>query len=271
MGALGATLLAALLLCASGTPATARASAARPPSPEKCYQFAVSALRRHVVVRHRPAACAGLTQAQVNEVVDRAIRTVVGPHPKAIERRLATADSRYLGDLVETVPPPAAASVVTGQPAVSGQLGVRLAALASWLATAIPGAYMLSAWLTRAGRRRVIRKPGVASAAPIGHAGLAISGLLIWITFTVTKTAALAWADVGLTWVIAGLGMATLLGASPEPRVISAGPATTALVGVTETSTAPFPTRAPVIAIAVHGALATLTILLVLLAAVGVG
>jgi hypothetical protein len=271
VGSLGAALLAALLLCACGTSATGRAATDRQPSAEKCYTLAVTDLRSRVIVRHRPAACAGLTQAQVNQIVDRAIRTVVGPHPKAVERRLAADNSRYLGDLVQAVPPPAAAPVVTAQPTPPGQLSVRFAALAAWLATAVPGGYMLSAWLTRAGRRRVIRKPGTPSAVAIGHAGLAITGLAMWIAFTVTDAAALAWADVGLTWVIAGLGMATLLAASPEQRVITSSPQAAALVGVAEASTAPFPTRAPVIVIALHGTLATLTILLVLLATVGVG
>lgn len=271
VGFLGAALLAALLLCACGTSTAGRAATARPPSAVRCYAFAVIDLHRRVVVRHRPAACAGLTQAQVNQIVDRAVRAVVGPHRKAVERRLAAADSRYLGDLVETLPPPPAASAVAAQPTPADQLGLRFAALALWLATAIPGAYMLSAWLTRADRGRVIRKAGGLSAVPIGHAGLAITGLVIWIVFTVTDAAALAWVDVGLTWVIAGLGMATLLAASPEPQAVTASPGAAALVGVTEESTAPFPTRAPVFVIALHGALATLTILLVLLAAVGAG
>lgn len=270
-GSVGAALLAALLLCACGTSTAGRPASARPPSAERCYTVAVTDLSSHVVVRQRPAACAGLTQEQVNEIVDRAIRTVVGPHPKAVERRLEVADSRYLGDLVETVPLPAAASASPAQPTAPGQLSLRYAALAAWLATAIPGAYMLSAWLVRAGRRRIIRKPGVHSAVPIGHAALAITGLVLWIAFTVTDAAALAWADVGLTWVIAGLGMSTLLAASPEPQAVAASPGAAALVGVAGASTAPFPSRAPVIAIALHGALATLTILLVLLAAVGAG
>jgi hypothetical protein len=270
-GALGAALLAALLLCACGTSTAPHGAAARPPSAERCYGFAVSALQRRLIVRRRPAACAGLTQAQVNQIVADAIRKVVGPHSKAVERRLAAADSRYLGDLVETLPPPAAAPAVAAQPPASGQLSLRFAALAAWLAAAIPGAYLLSGWLTRAGRRRVIRKPGVPSAVPIGHAGVAITGLLIWIAFTVTNMDALAWADVGLTWVIAGLGMATLLTASSEQPVISTSSPAAELAGVAEATTAPFPTRAPVIAIALHGTLATLTILLVLLAAVGAG
>jgi hypothetical protein len=271
VGLLGAALLTAMLLCACGTSTAGRAATARPPSAEKCYRFAIADLHSRVVVRHRPVACAGLTQAEVNQIVGRAVRTVVGPHRKAIERRLAAADSRYLGDLVKTLPPPPAASDVAAQPTPAGQLGLRFAALALWLATAIPGAYMLLSWLPRAGRRRVIRKLRGLSAVPIGHAGMAITGLVIWIVFTVTDSAALAWVDVGLTWVIAGLGMATLLAASPEPQAVTASPGTAALVGVTEASTAPFRTRAPVFVIALHGALATLTILVVLLAAVGTG
>jgi hypothetical protein len=268
--AAGSTLVAALLVGACSA-ATAVQASARPPSVDKCYSFAVAVLRQHVVLGRRPSACAGLTQAQVNQIVGRAVRTVVGPHPKAIERRLAAADSRYLGNLVRPVPPPSAASGATRLPAASGQLRVRLAALAAWLATAIPGTYLLTGRLARNGRRRVIRKPGVPSAVPIGHAALAFTGLLIWIAFTVTRAAALAWADVGVTWVIAGLGMATLLAASSEQRVIGTSTQGAALVGVTETSTTPFPTRAPVIAIALHGTLATVTILLVLVSAVGIG
>ena len=267
----GSTLVAALLVSACSAATAVQATAERPPSVDGCYAFAVAALRQHAVIGRRPAACAGVTQAQVNQVVGRAVRTVVGPHPKAVERRLATADSRYLGNLVRSVRPPSAAPAEGALPTASGQLSVRLAALAAWLATAIPGAYLLTGWLARDGRRRLIRKPGVPSAVPIGHAALAITGLLIWIAFTVSHAAALAWADVGVTWVLAGLGMATLLAASPAQRVIGRSPQGAALVGVTETSATPFPTRAPVIAIALHGTLATLTILLVLVSAVGIG
>jgi hypothetical protein len=270
-GAAATVLLATVMLSACATSAPAAGTAAKPASAANCLAFATGALRSRVVVRRRPAACAGLTRAQVNQVVGRAIRTVVGPHPKAIERRLATADSRYLGDLIRPIPPPQAASVATGLPAATGALSLRIAALAAWLATAIPGGYLLAGWLVGDGRRRVIRKPGRQSAVPLAHAGLAVTGLLIWIAFTVTRTAALAWTDVGLTWTIAGLGMATLLAGSPEPAVTSMRQEAAALAGSAESVTAPFPTRAPVITIASHGALATLTIVLVLLAAVGIG
>jgi hypothetical protein len=270
--AAAASLLAGLLLTAcaatAAQPAAAKPAAARATS-QTCYAFAVSALRSHVVVWRRPPACAGLSQAVVNENVARAIRTVVGPHPKSIERKLAAAESRYLAALVKPVRPPPPTSVVAGRSASSNQLASRLAALAAWLAAAAAGGYLLSGWLTSDGRRRVIRKPGVTSAIPFGHAGLAITGLGIWIAFMVTSTSALAWADVGLTWVIAGLGMATLLTSSPDQVDTSTQAA--ALGGGAEMSTAPFQIKAPVLVIALHGIFATATILLVLLAAVGIG
>ncbi len=270
VAAAGTALVATLLL--TGCAATPARSATHPGpgTTESCYAFAVSALRHHVVVRRRPEACAGLSQAQVNQDVGRALRTVIGSNPKAVERRLAAADSRYLGSLVKAVPPPPPVSLAAGPSTPPGQLGVRFGALAAWLAAAVAGAYLLAPWLTRSARRRVFRKPGVSSLVPITHAGLAITGLCVWIAFTVTSVAALAWTAVGLTWVIAGLGMATLLVASPEQPVGTSAEAA-ASGGQAGASTAPFPARAPVIIIALHGALATVTILLVLLAAVGIG
>ncbi len=270
VAAAGTAFVAApLMIGCAAAPAWAATQQA-PGTSASCYNFAVSALRRHVVVRRLPAACAGLSQAQINEDIDRAIRTVIGSHPKALDRRLAAADSRYLGSLVKPVPPPPPASVATSPLTSSGQLGVRLGALAAWLVTAIAGGYLLAPWVTRRGSRRVIRMPGLPSIVPLAHAGCAITGLCIWIAFAATGTAALAWAAVGLTWVIAGLGMATLLAANPDQRIETSTEAAESRV-TAENSTAPFPARAPVIIIALHGVLATLTILLVLLAAVGVG
>jgi manganese efflux pump family protein len=273
----GVALAAALLVtgCAAGAaqPGTvAQPSAtASPASTQGCYVYAVSALRRHIVVRRRPAACAGLGQEQVNQVVARAIRTVVGPHHKAVERRLAAAYSRYLASLVRPVRPPPAAATTTGPAITPGGLPARLAALAAWLAAAAAGAYLLAGWLTRDGRRRrIIRTAGVPPSVPLAHAGLAIAGLGIWIAFTVTTAAFLAWIDVGLTWAIAGLGMATLLAASPEQRVRTGTDGTASGDGA-GTGMNPFPARAPVITIALHGILATVTILLVLLAAIATG
>lgn len=271
----GAALIAALVTaCSAGTPwavppAGLVGAASAPAGSGGCYAFLVSAVRQHVVVRRRPPACAGLPQAQVNQDVARAIRTVVGAEPKAIGRRLAVANSRYLANLVRPVRPPPPVSVAAAAQTSSGDLALRFSALAAWLAAALAGAYLLAGWLTRGQRRRLFRYRGVLGVVPLCHAGLAIAGLLIWIAFTATALRALAWADVGLTWVIAGLGMATLLGGPSEQADVPS--ASTASGEQGETSTASFPGRAPVLVIALHGALATLTILLVLLAAVGVG
>ena len=86
----------------------------------------------------------------------------------------------------------------------------------------------------------------------IGHFGLALTGLCIWIGFLGTGVTALAWVAVGLVILIAGLGMGVLAADLPEPGATRRG-------------------RLPVTVIAVHGTLATATILLVLLAAVGAG
>jgi manganese efflux pump family protein len=283
MAAAGAALAATLLVtaCAAG-PAqlggTARFTDATRPgiteplaSTEPCYAFAVSALRRHIVVRRRPAACAGLAQAQVNQDVARAIRTVVGPHPKAAARRLALADSRYLAGLVRPVKAAAAVPPTAGPTATTASLPGRLAALAAWVVTAAAGAYLLAGWLTGERRRgRRIQIAGVPQPVVLGHAGLAVAGLGIWIAFTVTPRPALGWIDVGLTWVIAGLGMATLVSALPEHR---AGPDVDHLAAnrPAEAAVMAHRNRVPVLTIALHGVLATATILLVLLAVIGVG
>jgi hypothetical protein len=312
MAAAGAAIGAALLVTAGAATAAqtsgaqssaAQSSAAQSTTPpatsQTCYAFAVSALRNHVVVASRPAACAGVSQMLVNEDVSRAIRTVVGPHTKVRGRRLADIASQYLAGLVHPAPPPPSVAVPAGTPSSESQPAIRLAALAAWLAAAGAGGYLLTGWLTRDGRRRVIRKPGISSGLPLAHATLAIAGLGIWIAFMATSTAALAFTDVGLTWGIAGLGMATLLTSGPEQRgstteadelAPKAGMSTAAplqaqvqaqqggsstqtavLAEAQGMSTTPFPSKAPVLVIALHGVLAVTTILLVLLAAVGVG
>jgi hypothetical protein len=68
--------------------------------------------------------------------------------------------------------------------------------------------------------------------------------------FLATQVPALAWVSVGAVILIAGLGMGVLAADLPEPRAQAGG-------------------GLPVTVIAVHGTLATTTILLVLLAAIG--
>lgn len=230
-----ATLGAALLAGCGAQPAPAGQHA----SAQNCYQFALSALHRHVTVTSVPRACAGLTRDQLNEAVSRAIRSAVGAAPKAAERAKAVGASRFLAGLVPSASAPARPS---GLAAVARPLRVPagLAALVAWVLTAAAGAYLL------AGRLRG-RSPGGAP-LPVLHAVAGVTGLAVWAAFLLTGTIALAWLAVGLTFLIAGLGMAALLTGTGAP-----------------------PSGIPVLVIAAHGLLATAAIMLVLLATIAAG
>jgi hypothetical protein len=281
------TPLRALLAAVALGTVLATGCAAHSPSAtaNSCYSFGVQAVQQHVTVTSTPAACAGLSQEQVNESVSRAIRSAVRGLPKAAARRLADADSRYLASLVRPIPAERAASATTAPAARASVVAARLAALAAWVVTAAAGAYLL-AGLLRQPRPWKWRPDPITA----GHAGLALTGLAVWIAYVVTVAPALSWIALGITFVIAGLGMATLLSGLPDPGDLPASqaspdPATVpdAPTGVTEAGlTAPArlaaspqvaqrSSRAPAYVIAAHGALATVTILLVLLAAIGAG
>jgi hypothetical protein len=250
-----AGLLAAMLAagCSAGAPAPYRATAGT------CYAFSVQALQQHVTVTTMPRACAGLSHEQIDLAVTRAVRQVAGPHRKTIARRLAHRELAYLAYLIRAVPvpAPAAPSAVPAQRSPGSAL--RLAALAAWIVTMLAGSWLIAGWIAHGGlRQRGPRVAGVPRAVIIGHFGLALAGLGIWIAFVVTGVPALAWAAVGVILSIAGLGMATLAGGLPE----AGAPAAVAV------AQAPAPVRKPLALIAVHGMLAATAILLVVLAAV---
>jgi len=235
------------------------------PSEQSCYDLAVQALQRHVTLSARPPACAGLSSAQVNLAVARAIREVTGPWPKAIARHLAYQDRAYLAHLVSVIPPPPPAASPAGPQAPaparpSRDLLLDLGALAAWVLTAAAGVYLLAGWLVtwlaRLVRRRRRTRADAATAFTVSHFGLALTGLGVWIGFVATDLPALAWVALGMVVLIAGLGMGVLSAALP-------GPARAGAAGSQA--------RIPVILVAAHGLFATLTILLVLLAAIGAG
>ena len=262
-------LLAAVLAagCAAGPAAPFRATAGT------CYAFAVQAVQRHVTVARLPRACAGLSHDQIDQALARAIRAVAGLGPKAAARRRADQDSRYLTHLFRAVAPPRAVSgPAPPAGAAAGRSagpGLRLAALASWVLTAVAGAYLLAGWLARGRRAGAAGRPPV---IVVGHATAALAGLGIWLAFVASQVPALAWTGAGLIIPAAGLGMATLVSALPGPAA-GAGPASPAppLAARPAGTAAPARARIPVAVIALHGMLATATILLVLLAAIGAG
>jgi hypothetical protein len=95
---------------------------------------------------------------------------------------------------------------------------MRFATLVSWLLTASLGAYMLRTWLARGGlRRERARAGGLPPQLIFGHAGLALFGLLVWVSFIASGARALAWTAVGVLMVTVGLGLSTVTLWTPYP------------------------------------------------------
>ena len=95
---------------------------------------------------------------------------------------------------------------------------MRFATLISWLLTASIGGFMLRTWLARGGlRRERARVGGLPPQLIFGHAGLALSGLLVWSGYVATGTRAVAWIAVGLLMVTISLGLCTVTLWTPYP------------------------------------------------------
>ena len=264
------------------------------PSVESCAEFGVTAIQHHVTVTSLPAACRGLTRAQVNLAVGQALYAMTSNvHGKAQRRARARELSPLLGQLVSTVPaqrgPPLAPAPKGGQ-ASGPALGY--AALISWLITVGLGSWMMARWITRGGFRRArLSKAGLPPSLIFTHFGLAVAGLLVWGAYLATGLTAAAWAGCVLLLPVAGLGMAllslwlperslaatTVLAATvPAAQAVPAG-ATTGTGAVPGANAAagaasPGPPAArhpPALIVAAHGVFAVATILFALLAAVG--
>jgi hypothetical protein len=101
---------------------------------------------------------------------------------------------------------------------VPGEIVMRFATLISWLLTASLGAFMLRTWLARGGLgRERARIGGLPPQLIFGHAGLALSGLLVWSGYVATGTKSVAWTAVGLLMVAIALGLCTVTLWTPYP------------------------------------------------------
>jgi hypothetical protein len=172
-----------------------------------------------------PAACRGLSKAQVNQAVGKAIYLVAGGRHKAAWRRQAYLAGARLAYL--TSPPQRTASsrsrgsAIPGSPAPAGRgsdVALGFASLGAWLLAAGSGSYMLGVWISHGGIRRLLTGgPRLHPVVIVGHVTLAAAGLMVWIVYLTTDEAALAWTAVGLLLPVAGLGMALVtLGSSGE-------------------------------------------------------
>jgi cadmium resistance protein CadD (predicted permease) len=137
-----------------------------------------------------------------------------------------------------------------------------IAALIAWLVTALGGLYMLGIWLSHGGARD--RSSHLPVPVVLGHFALAAIGLVVWIIHVITDNETLAWTAFGLLMPIALLGFVMLARWIPVHRDRTAAPA------VADRS-APAERHFPVAVVTGHGLAAVVTLVLVLLTALGMG
>ncbi|HEY7145519.1 MAG TPA: hypothetical protein VH637_14845 [Streptosporangiaceae bacterium] len=144
-----------------------------------------------------------------------------------------------------------------------------IAALIAWIITAGGGFVLLATWFTRGGAR-----PGSSSrfspAMIFGHFGIAAVGLVVWIIYVAASSKALAWIAFVLLVPVALLGFTMFFRWLPGFRARSAAPAGGPGTAST-TDLQPAEQHFPVVVVGAHGLLAVTTVVLVLLAAIGVG
>ncbi|MEV7690323.1 hypothetical protein [Streptomyces bungoensis] len=147
-----------------------------------------------------------------------------------------------------------------------------IAALITWVVTALGGFYMLGTWIRRGGIRQ--QQTGT-SRLPVpvvfGHFALAAIGLVVWSVYVVADKTALAWTAFGLLLPVALLGFVMLARWIPVHRERATAGAPPAVSAPGAEGTVPAERHFPVPVVVVHGLLAVATLLLVLLTAPGVG
>jgi hypothetical protein len=114
-----------------------------------------------------------------------------------------------------------------------------------------------------AGGNPLIRPPLI-----LGHFGLAATGLVLWIIYVASDSGALAWIAFVLLLLVAALGF-TMFAIWLRQR--NAGAPAAGTTGTTAASSGAAEQRFPVPIVGAHGLLAATTLVLVFLAAVGVG
>jgi hypothetical protein len=105
------------------------------------------------------------------------------------------------------------AGATTAEPA----RGLAVAALSTWIVDAVSGGYMLATWVSRGGLRRQRTSDRLAPGVVFSHFALASTGLLVWISFLVTRWIVLAWVAVGALMLVIGLGISTVTLWTPFP------------------------------------------------------
>ena len=220
---------AGLVLAVFGVTGCSSQPDARQPSVEACTQFAIAAIRNHVTVTTLPAACRGLTPAQIDSAASTALSTAdAGVRNKALKRQRIVAASHFIEPMFVAVPAQRSEPQASS-PAAGGinRTALSLAALCAWLVTVALGLAMMARWVLRSRARHApgsrFRRPPVLNFA---HLGLAGAGLLIWIAYLATGLTGLAWTATALLTVVIGLGMTLVFflpSQSRHPSVVVTG------------------------------------------------
>jgi len=93
-----------------------------------------------------------------------------------------------------------------------------IAALTAWLLTVSIGAYMLRTWIARGGlRRQRATGVGVPPQVVFGHAGVALTGLAVWVSYLASGWNPLAWFGVVLVGTAISLGICMVTLWTPYP------------------------------------------------------
>ena len=141
---------------------------------------------------------------------------------------------------------------------------MKWAALITWLLTAGGGFVLLLIWLARGGmEQQVERGDRIRPPLIMSHFLLAAAGLILWIVFVIDDSSTLAWIAFAALVVVALLGFTMF--AIWLRRRQARGAVTEAV-----TPNTPAEQHFPVAVVGLHGALAATTLVLVLLAAIGV-
>ena len=243
------------------------------------HRFGINAIEHRVTVTSLPAACRGLTRAQVNYAVGRALYAMTATvHGKA-QRRPAAETEPAAGHLVSTVPAQPGQPPAPAAPPAAGASGPssrprrpHLVADHGWPRSVDDG---------QVDRPRRVppgpswrrRPPAVGDLRALG-AGRGRTARLDRLPGD--RPGRPAWTACGLLLPVAGLGMVLVLW-FPE-RSLSAAPSASpagrsrARAGPAPAPASPGPPRSehpPVLIAAAHGVFAVATILFALLAAVG--
>jgi hypothetical protein len=139
------------------------------------------------------------------------------------------------------------------------------AALIAWVITAGGGFVLLTIWLKRGGMQGAAGGSRIRPPLIMSHFLLAATGLVLWIVYLAVDSSALAWIAFVLLLVVALLGF-TMFGIWLKRR--QAG---TAVGAAPAGPDVPAEQHFPVAVVGLHGLLAATTLVLVLLAAAGVG